>query len=226
MATTVAWLITRPSTRTLWYVASTQRYRCSPVSGRVRNAATTVSSSPQIRDTSDFEIPSSAQRLHQVIDLPRRDAVHVRLLDDREQRVLGAPARLQQRREIRARPHLRDRQLDRAHPRVPRPRPRRRCDRPSGRRVRSWRSAPISPATSVSISACESTRMPSRSTSPSCSSRSLPTNADRSILGLAIVVNTSVSSFSCQRELTERCAMAASLSTPRPLPNFHHVLGL
>ena len=84
------------------------------------------------------------------------------------------------------------------------------CGTPSARRVRSWRSAPIRPATSVSISACESTRMPSRSTSPSCSSRSLPTNADRSILGLAIVVNTSVSSFSGQRELTERCAMAAS----------------
>lgn len=32
----------------------------------------------------------------------------------------------------------------------------------------------------VSFSACESARMPSRSTSPSCCSRSLPTNADRS----------------------------------------------
>ena len=76
-----------------------------------------------MRDTSDFEIPSSAQRLHQVIDLPRRDAVHVRFLHHRQQRVLGPPARLQQRREVRARPDLRDRQLDRAHARVPRPRP-------------------------------------------------------------------------------------------------------
>ena len=62
-ATTVAWLITRPSTRTLWYVASTHRYRCPPVNGRVRNAATTGSSAPQIRDTSDFEIPSTPRAL-------------------------------------------------------------------------------------------------------------------------------------------------------------------
>ena len=138
-----------------------------------------------MRDTSDFEIPSTPERLHQVVDLPRRDAVHVRFLHDRQQRVLGAPAGLQQRREVRPGPHLRDRQLDRAHPRVPRPRPdplRYAVRSP----VRSCRSAPINPATSVSINACESTRMPSRSTSPSCSSRSLPTNADRSILGLAI----------------------------------------
>jgi hypothetical protein len=53
--------------------------------------------------------------------------------------------------------------------------------------LRSCRSAPIRPATSVSMRACDRTRMPSRSTSPSCSSRSLPTNAERSILGLAIV---------------------------------------
>jgi uncharacterized protein len=54
------WLITRPSTRTLWYVASTQRYRCSPVNARVRNVATAVSGSPQMRETSEFEIPSRA----------------------------------------------------------------------------------------------------------------------------------------------------------------------
>ncbi len=38
-------------------------------------------------------------------------------------------------------------------------------------------AAPISSAPSVFISACEKTRIPSRSTSPSCSSRSLATNA-------------------------------------------------
>jgi hypothetical protein len=37
-----------------------------------------------------------AQRLHQVVDFAGRDAVHVRLLDHREEGVLGAPARLQQ----------------------------------------------------------------------------------------------------------------------------------
>ena len=64
--------------------------------------------------------------------------------------------------------------------------------------VRSCRSAPIKPATSDSINACESTRMPSRRTSPSCSSKSLPTNAERSILGLAIVSSPSVLSFFCR----------------------------
>ncbi len=53
----------------------------------------------------------------------------------------------------------------------------------------------------------DSTRMPSRSTSPSCSSRSLPTNADRSILALAIVIASLCVSFR-QKELTGRCTMA------------------
>jgi hypothetical protein len=64
-----------------------------------------------------------AERLHQLVDLPRRDAVDVRFLDHRQQRVFGPPARLQQRREIGAGPHFRNRQLDRAHPCVPRPHP-------------------------------------------------------------------------------------------------------
>src|SRR5581483_5401081 len=74
---------------------------------------------------------------------------------------------------------------------------------------RSCRSAPIRPATSVSMSAWESTRMPSRRTSPSCSSRSLPTNADRSILGFAIASTPPCRPSPAKRELTERCAMAA-----------------
>ena len=52
--------------------------------------------------------PVQAERLHQVVDLPRRDAVHVRFLDDRQQRVLGPPARLQQRREVGPGPDLRE----------------------------------------------------------------------------------------------------------------------
>jgi hypothetical protein len=97
--------------------------------------------------------------------------------------VFGASARLQQRGEIRPGTHLRDGQLNRADARIPRAHlvPVAVSLR-SG--FRSYRSAPINPVTSVSMSACESTRMPSRSASPYCSSRSLPTNADRSILGV------------------------------------------
>src|SRR3954468_17986921 len=85
--------------------------------------------------------------------------------------------------------------------------------------LRSCRSAPINPATSVSINAWESTRIPSRSTSPSCSSRSLPTNAVRSILGLAIVIYPPCCAL-LPEELTERCAMAASFVYPQPLTEF------
>ena len=58
------------------------------------------------------------------VDLARGDAVDVGLLDDRDQRLLGAPARLQKRRKVsRARPQPGDRQLQLAHARVPRPLP-------------------------------------------------------------------------------------------------------
>jgi len=109
----------------------------------------------------------------------------------------------------RCRAYLRDRQLDRAHPRVPRPHAIPvAMRRPLGRAL-----VPVGadqPATSVSINACDSTRMPSRrTTSPSCSSSSLPTNADRSILGRPSSQHLRLV-FSWQGELTERCAMAAS----------------
>ena len=48
--------------------------------------------------------------------------MHVGFLHDGEQRVLGPPARLEQRRKVGAGLHLRDRQFDRAHPRIPRAR--------------------------------------------------------------------------------------------------------
>jgi len=60
---------------------------------------------------------------------------------------------------------------------------------------------------------------------PPCSPRSLPTNVDRSILALAIVVALRVGPL-CREELTERCAMAVFLSSFNGLPNLHHVLGL
>jgi hypothetical protein len=44
-------------------------------------------------------------------------------LDHGEERMLGAPSRLEQRRKVGARPELRNRQLYRAHPRVPGSRP-------------------------------------------------------------------------------------------------------
>src|SRR5579885_734492 len=49
--------------------------------------------------------------------------------------------------------------------------------------------------TSASISAWASTRTPSRSTSPSWSARSLPTNADRSILPLASASSFALSAW-------------------------------
>lgn len=52
-----------PATRTLWYVASTQMEGYSSLTWRVRNGSTTVWSSWHIRDTGDFEIPSSPSAL-------------------------------------------------------------------------------------------------------------------------------------------------------------------
>ena len=52
-----------------------------------------------------------AERLHQVIDLPRAHAVDIRLHHDREQRLIHPPAAFQQRREEGALPQLRKPQL-------------------------------------------------------------------------------------------------------------------
>ena len=62
------------------------------------------------------------QRLDDLIDLPRRDAGYVRLLDDRHQRLLRASARLEEAREVAAAAELRDRELELAGARVPAPR--------------------------------------------------------------------------------------------------------
>ena len=71
-----------------------------------------------------------------------------------------------------------------------------------------------------------STWTPSRSTSPWSSSNNLPTNAGRSILGLAIRHLPSVCVLLPRRTHGKRCAMAASLSSGVGLLNFHHVRGL
>jgi hypothetical protein len=59
----------------------------------------------------------------QLVDAAGRDAAHVRLLDHRQERLLRAPARLKERREVAALPELRDAQLELPGASVPPPRP-------------------------------------------------------------------------------------------------------
>ena len=65
----------------------------------------------------------AAERTYEVVDAAGRDALDVRLLDHGEQGPLGAPARLEQSREVAALAQLRDLQLDGAGACVPAPRP-------------------------------------------------------------------------------------------------------
>ena len=61
--------------------------------------------------------------LDKLIDAPRRNAEHIGLLDDRQQRLLGPLPGLQKAREIAALPELGDLQLQLPRPGVPAPRP-------------------------------------------------------------------------------------------------------
>lgn len=115
--------------------------------------------------------------------------------------------------------------VDRAHPRVPGPHSIA-IPVPVRSGVRSCRSAPIRPATAVSIRAWESTRIPTRSTSPSCSSRSLPTNADRSILGFAIASTPPCRPSPARENSRKDARWRLPLSTPPGFSSFHHVRGL
>jgi hypothetical protein len=63
------------------------------------------------------------KRFDHLVDLARRDAGDVRLLDDRDKRLLGALARLEETREVTAAADLRDRQLELARARRPGARP-------------------------------------------------------------------------------------------------------
>jgi len=63
--------------------------------------------------------PPEAHLLDQPIDLARAHAVDVRLLNDRDQRLLRAAARLKERRQIAPSPKARDLQLDLPNPGVP-----------------------------------------------------------------------------------------------------------
>src|SRR4029450_7174091 len=120
--------------------------------------------------------------------LAGRDAVHVGLLHYGRQRPLAAAPRLEQTREGAPRPHFREPELEGPQPR--RPAPLRYAARSP---LRSYGSAPTRAVTSASISACASTRPPSRRTSACSSARSLPTNAERSILPLAIASSPTIS---------------------------------
>jgi hypothetical protein len=68
--------------------------------------------------------PRDAERLHQVLHLAGRDPEHVALRHHRHECALRPPPRLEQpAREVRALAQLRERQVNRPEPRVPRPRP-------------------------------------------------------------------------------------------------------
>ena len=118
----------------------------------------------------------TAQRPDQVVDLPRRGAGRVGGHDHAPQGLVDPPARLQQRREERPDPHLRDPQLDIA---------RRRRQQPAAAAVALVRpgigalvrAAPITAVNSASISSCmpaSSSRRNSSFLSPS------PSRASRS----------------------------------------------
>jgi hypothetical protein len=64
---------------------------------------------------------ANPERLNQVVDPPRRDALRVRLLGDRHQRPLGPLLRFQQRRIEAPVPDAWHVQLDRVHARIPLP---------------------------------------------------------------------------------------------------------
>jgi hypothetical protein len=67
--------------------------------------------------------PLQPHRTGHIVHPAGRHPLHVALGDHRGQRPLGPPARLQQRREVAPLPQLGDRQLNRAHTRVPLARP-------------------------------------------------------------------------------------------------------
>src|SRR5919198_3440119 len=105
--------------RSEWWTSAT-----SAPGRRWPSAIFKASSTSVVRDAAHLR-PRDAQpkRPDQLIRPPRRDAAGVRLLHHRHERLLGALARLQERREVAAPPELRDLQLDLAGARVPPPRP-------------------------------------------------------------------------------------------------------
>jgi hypothetical protein len=109
------------------------------------------------------------ERLDQLVNLSRRDAAHVRLLDHADQCLLAAAARLEERRNVRAAPDLRNRQLDLAGACVPSGAAGSRCDASTApgcaRRARR-RSPPTPQPPSTAARPTSATRAESRSPSP------------------------------------------------------------
>ena len=115
--------VVRPGPCSRWR-RGTRTGRSMSARDRSRNAATSSSRSAQIRDTSDLEIPVSApSALTRSSTLRVRDPVQVGLHHHREQRLVDPAAPLQQRREERPGPQLRDPQLQIPRGRGQRPRP-------------------------------------------------------------------------------------------------------
>jgi hypothetical protein len=72
-------------------------------------------------DIPALRYPGPAHRLDQIVDRAGRDAVDVGFLDNGGQRFLGKPPRLEKAGKVAALAKLRDTQLDRSGPRLPRP---------------------------------------------------------------------------------------------------------
>ena len=169
------------------------------------------------------------ERLDEVLDASGRDAQHVRLLDHREQRPLGAPAGLEQRREVASRRAPAGSTARGVPTRVSQRRsryPLRLVSRRSG--SRSPLGTPVSSVTSASITAWASTRTPSRRKSTSPSVIALRTVSSTAILSSAIVVSLRVvGSYSNDARMTRwpfpfpaTAAVTPSLGT-RPCGDRH-----
>jgi len=78
-----------------------------------------VSNSWHSAETWRYAHALQPERLHEVVDAPRGDPLHVRLLHDGDEGALRPPPRLEQAREVAAIPHARHAQRHAAHARVP-----------------------------------------------------------------------------------------------------------
>ena len=145
---------------------------------------------PGPADTRDLALGDAlaAKRLHEVLDAAGGDALYVGQLHDGEQDPLAAPARFEQGGEVAALPHLRDLQLQGAHPRVPRRGPVAVAVGDPLRTALAPRPAPVLVATSASITAWISTRSPSRRKLRSASGASMCNSSNTFILSFAIAV--------------------------------------
>src|SRR5215218_6158481 len=121
-AITSALLTTRPPSRTFSTLASRKQIGVSALKRPGPERLHVLVE--RLADPADLALGyAQPQALDELVDPPRRHPAHVRLLDHAEQRLLRAPARLQERREVGPAAQLGDLQLDRARPRLPLARP-------------------------------------------------------------------------------------------------------